>query len=389
MTSLAFCINEEQNSLSLPFSYLNNSSVLPVHSTSICESTITARNVKLTYYCHPTSSQLAHNLLAKPCTGSSLWSATAHTMSLSSGVQTMGVFIFLIASACFAACAHGHAFLDWPNPRGALSFKQASTQIDRSAPTDFRVFFPAGLRSGGAGAGRRSQMRAARRNWNPYEPLKPGLRWRAGVCGDTINGRQHLRRGKFYYPRNDAKAVATFRSGDVIDARMQIVAHHNGFVELHLCDVSKCPSSDISRECFRRGHCIQLKRARNPVCDNGQSKKCGPIDRKYRGRWYLPCNVNPAPGVWDKYGPGTMKFKIPSTFSCTKCVLQWFYTSANYCNPPGVVEYFDGPDRPRNWGKCSGQAGAQGGVARKQPACGGTNFPEEYYNCADIIVNKR
>ena len=86
-----------------------------------------------------------------------------------------------------------------------------------------------------------------------------------------------------------------------------------------------------------------------------------------------------------------MLFQLPRDFKCEHCVLQWYWTSANTCNPPGVVEYFEGPNGPKHWGKCLGQGGAIGGFTKVQKSCGADTdmkrFPEEYYQCADVRID--
>lgn len=66
-------------------------------------------------------------------------------------------------------------------------------------------------------------------------------------------------------------------------------------------------------------------------------------------------------------------------------MIQWYWTAANTCNPPGVHEYFSGPDAP-NWQNCPGQGGAVNGWSWNKPTCGGSLFPEEYFQCADIRI---
>ncbi|CAN8071790.1 unnamed protein product [Agarophyton chilense] len=253
--------------------------------------------------------------------------------------------------------------------------------FDEDAPKDYWLHFPAGSKNGSPGAALHSQVVAAgKRGWTPYDPYRPDFRWRAGVCGDAVDGPQHhLRGGKYYY---DAKIVARYSQGSVIGVGTSIVTHHNGYMEMHLCDPSKC-GGEISRRCFLSGACVQLHRAYNPVCESGKSPHCGPIDHTYPGRWYMPCD---AKNGWNDYRPAYATFKLPNHFYCKHCVLQWYWVAANTCNPPGVLDYFDSKDRP-TWGTCRGQGGAKGGVTRIQPPCGGNLFPEEYIQCADISID--
>ena len=302
--------------------------------------------------------------------------------------------------------ARGHGVLSFPNQRGTLSGRSRFTDhvIDENAPYDHKAHFPAGDKDGEPGAGQRSQRRALLpRKWTPYTPLTPGFSaWRAGPCGDDVgekypahvkptNGPVPSDIENFYY---GGQIVASYKSGGIIDANVTIVAHHNGFMEFHLCDVEKCPYGEINFDCFAAGHCFQLQRAASR-CDDGNMKSCGPIDPQYPGRWYLPCSKygsNGRKGAWESYGgDGTMLFQLSRDFKCEHCVLQWYWTSANTCSPPGVVEYFEGPNGPKNWGKCLGQGGAIGGFTKVQKNCGADTdskrYPEEYYQCADVRVD--
>lgn len=82
----------------------------------------------------------------------------------------------------------------------------------------------------------------------------------------------------------------------------------------------------------------------------------------------------------------TMRFRLPKNFTCKHCVLHFYYASADRCNPPGVLDYFHGPDRPKRWGTCTGGGGAIGGFSVNGPCTSKGKFSEEYYNCADIEI---
>lgn len=229
------------------------------------------------------------------------------------------------------------------------------------------------------GAALRSQEKEGSFNWTPFTPLRSSFRWRAGICGDLKRGRaagEHLRGGKYYY---DGTVTRTFRVGGTLRARVSIVAHHNGFLEFHVCDVAKC-GGEISAACFRRGFCYALRRVRDKKCESRTDPACAPIDPKYPGRWYLPCSAGGRFDVYDR-----IMYRLPRGLKCEHCVLHWFWSAANTCNPPGVREYFEGNRGPK-WRKCKGQGGAIGGYTKVQKDCGGRRFPEEYYQCADISI---
>lgn len=299
-----------------------------------------------------------------------------------------------ITSLKFWGIASAHGTINHPVPRGLLNNHSSLVfeKIDKNAPSDPYPHFPSGNKSNVAYAGRDSQRDAAGPNgWTIFDPFHKGFVWRAGVCGDMIppHPQDHRKGGMFYH---HGTIVGTYNAGDVLSVGLSINGHHNGFMMLHLCNVSKCPDGDISESCFTiHGACIELKRSKNHVCDNGWSKLCGPIDRNYPGRWYFPCTAYPRDDITaDRWGFGvsqTILYDIPSWFTCKHCVLQWYWVSANNCNPPGVIDYYEGPDRPRAWEKCFGQGGARGGYNPNLRSCGKSSFPEEYYVCSDIKIN--
>eukprot|EP00173_Palmaria_palmata_P001722 Plantae.Rhodophyta-Palmaria_palmata.ctg19985.p1 GENE.Plantae.Rhodophyta-Palmaria_palmata.ctg19985~~Plantae.Rhodophyta-Palmaria_palmata.ctg19985.p1 ORF type:complete len:181 (-),score=6.36 Plantae.Rhodophyta-Palmaria_palmata.ctg19985:382-843(-) len=120
------------------------------------------------------------------------------------------------------------------------------------------------------------------------------------------------------------------------------------------------------------------------MCDGDQSKECGPIDTAYPSRWHLPC-LKGSPGNSELMAEnGSMLYELPSDLQCEHCVLHFYWATGNKCNPAGVADYFKGPDGPKNWGDCPGQAGAKGGLSA-QSLCG-DKFPEEYYSCFDVAI---
>lgn len=301
-------------------------------------------------------------------------------------------FTFHLLSVHLSSVA-GHGFMSFPNVRGALNDGVAgvTNNVNKSADIDYYIHYPAGDKRQIKGAGKNYQKNQYKgKPWVPFNPTDRSFVWRSGVCGDRKENNfphDHLRGGKFY---NNAQIVADFAVGGVIDVTMTFNAHHNGFFQLYVCDVSKC-GGEINENCFRNRHCQKLLRARNKKCDSNKSKQCGPIDRNYPERWYLPCEsaADKVPGSARKtYGKGTILYQLPKNLRCDHCVLHWYWTSANNCNPPGVREYFTGLDRPKAWDKtCKGQANARGGYSKNREC--GEKFPEEYYLCSDIRIGKK
>lgn len=301
----------------------------------------------------------------------------------------------LVQFFIFDADAHG--CLLFPNQRGALSNKAPYVKNvvpgSKDTVVDFFMHFPAGDKTNQPGSGRRSQQKAARTDtWAPYDPFNRRFRWRSGPCGDLVSRRDHLKGGKYY---NGGMISATFQEGGLLNAQVGITAHHNGFMELYLCDVSKCRGGDISPSCFHDGHCRKLERAGNDQCETNGNKRCGPKDPNYPGRWYLPCNKygRKERYNWVSYGTfgeaAPIRYRLPKGFHCDHCVLQWYWSAANDCNPPGVLQYFQSSRNKPDWGSCTGQGGARGGYTRVQRPCGKNKFPEEYYQCSDIRILRK
>lgn len=294
-------------------------------------------------------------------------------------------FTLILVLTLFLTTASAHGSLFKPLPRGMLNGANLLPRMapfDKNAERDYQIHFPAGVKSGRPGSGLRSQMRASGGRWTEFEPLKQDFVWRSSVCGDAVDARvkSHHRGGEFY---NGGRIVKTYKAGSVVNFEVFIAAHHNGYFLFHMCDVSKC-NGEISAQCFKKpGACVKLKRSFTEDCDRRRSRRCGPIDPDDRSRWYLPCDY---PGL-DKLGEGnTMQYQLPKGFTCRHCVLQFYWTAANVCNPPGTAKYFTGPSRPSHWSRCRGQAGAIGGYSKVQKTCGGNRFPEEYLQCADVRV---
>lgn len=303
--------------------------------------------------------------------------------------MTMNVTVFVVLCTLVPLIC-GHGSMIRPNQRGALSRRAPFTRYPVSDNTviDYFMHFPAGDKSLVPGAGLRYQQKmAGPKGWTPYDPFDRNFVWRAGVCGDTLIGNDHLKGGLYY---NGGLISAQYRQRGIIDVEVGVTAHHNGYIEVFVCDVSKCPGGDISPQCFQQGHCFRLKRALNDRCENRKQVDCAPADPKHLSRWYFPCKkYGQRVRNWRIYGPGVARFRLPRKLSCSHCVLQFYWVAANSCNPPGVVEFFKSKRSPINWRKCPGEGGATGGYAENQRECGGDRFPEEYYQCSDIRIVQR
>ena len=226
------------------------------------------------------------------------------------------------------------------------------------------------LNAGGTGAVKAANGGA----WSPYDPLDAGaLAARAGdhgVCGDPVGDSPgaHTAGGKFYH---GGKTVATYAPGGTIDFELDLSTNHNGYAEWWICDLDACGEADLTTKCFGvPGACHRLDRVPHPSCEAGTDETCGAIHKEYPSRWYLPCRgVGPVVGGTN----GKMRYQLPAGFTCTRCVVQWYWVTANSCTPPGMGDYTP----PASWGGCSknGQLGP----------CG-AGWPEEFWTCADVAV---
>ncbi len=234
------------------------------------------------------------------------------------------------------------------------------------------------------GGGKGAVMKAAKGKWLPYEPLNPRIPFRTdhGVCGDAKMAplpHDHELGGKYGFPKSPI--VAHYKPGQVVEFVVDVTTNHNGWFEFFICDAVKC-GGDVSEACFKKGHCHAMIREKTPVCESGLSKECAPVDEKYPGRWYLPCRKK---GFEHFMGGPYMRYKLPSGFESKHAVIQFYWVTANSCNPPGHLDYFKRYPM-KAWGMCIGDGGARGGRNPALAECGAGGFPEEFWGCADVSV---
>lgn len=203
------------------------------------------------------------------------------------------------------------------------------------------------------------------------------------VCG----GKGHMIGGAFA-PRGSDLIVETYEEGQVVNLEAEIDTNHNGYFEFHLCDLDSCGSDDLDQKCFDTNNCHKLERVPHKDCENPNvdtAYECGPIDKNYPTRWYLPCRKTGHVGVHIVGGKsGTMQYKLPKGVSCKHCVIQWYWQTANSCNPPGTVEYFSGNNMPFGT-SCPGDGGASGAHNPQLRSCG-VGAGEQFWSCADVMV---
>lgn len=230
------------------------------------------------------------------------------------------------------------------------------------------------------------------KGWTSYDPTRDfETLKRAGLCGDSHVRNDHMIGGSFM-PYDKVPIVSIWKSGSDVDLMVGIGGNQNGYFEFHLCDLDKCKSKDISERCFKQGHCYRLERVTKYWCQHPKfipqrRSECGPIDINYRGRWVLPC---PQPfknkSVHRTGGrKGTMRYKLPKGVTCKHCVVQWYWATADTCNPHGFIDYFERYSNP--FGKYCKSAGNGKGAHNKYIGdCYGKRNPEEFWSCADVQI---
>lgn len=286
----------------------------------------------------------------------------------------------LLCIAALSMTAEGHGAWTTPRARGTLATFSLNLP-DLKIPGMPRDDCPHCLNGGGKG----TVMAEANNNWRPWEPLSKTKPFRrdAGLCGDPAKGpHDHMKGGKFGPPKAYPYS-AVYKAGQVVEFVVDVTTHHNGFFEFFICNVGDC-GGDISERCFKENKCRQLMRVKTPECESQNSMECGPVDEKHPGRWYMPCRKGGHVGQ-HFMGGKFMRYKIPDRFICQDCVMQWYWATANSCNPPGFIEYFQRFPMAK-WGRCPGDGGAFGARNPVLSKCGGPTFPEEFWMCADVRV---
>jgi hypothetical protein len=124
-------------------------------------------------------------------------------------------------------------------------------------------------------------------------------------------------------------------SGDSIEIKVALTAHHLGFFEFELCD-----SPNITEQCFK------AHRLTKTGCDPD-------VDGEIKCRtWWKPALSSEVDSYSLLLGGGypdgapvvgscasmefTMHYDLPDDVSCTHCVLRWHYHTTNSCAGPGA-----------------------------------------------------
>lgn len=239
---------------------------------------------------------------------------------------------------------HGHGYMKVPKSRQYIANLQS------------KEFCPQCYSSGGP-----SVVQAATPGGlfpTPTETAASAVRHT--MCGDAVTTPVSAR---LYNPFTSpaASALPTYKPGQVMDIVVTITAHHRGHFEFRICDAAKL--SDPRTVTWACADQNVLKRVSVPG-------EVSPVDVNHPERYYLEPEC--APGYNTTI---TMKYQIPSTLTCERCIMQWWWVSANSCNPP-------------DYAKRSPMPAASSSCQWWQPnlATCGQAYPEEFWNCADIRI---
>lgn len=233
--------------------------------------------------------------------------------------------------------------------------------------------------------------------------LAPGSH---GLCGDPVQGQSNPVRLEDETYLKAGVVTATYEPGEVVEFQVAVSTHHQGHYEFRICDkpldAGSLTSAAEGQACLDQW---LLSRA-PPLADcvvNDTRGDCQPLDSKHPERWYLPpagshtpvagrdFNDSMAPKYPSAAEVHRMRFKIPDDLKCSRCTLQWYWSSGNSCYYDGdYFDYYRGiaalgwdaaawqPQVLKPWANCANSCCQTGG-----------SFGEEFWNCADISVGPR
>lgn len=291
---------------------------------------------------------------------------------------------------CLFRLTSGHGLMCHPRQRGAYVSQKCGSNLP--FPKNPVIDYCAHCLNGGGKETVRQNLHP-NAGWILYEPTVDFTKTatRAGLCGDAKGTDDHMIGGTFVPSvYGGAPLVAHWKTGSTVDFTAEIDTNHNGYFEFFLCDLDKCGTKDIRGECFMKNTCYKLMRVKHEECENPSPKthtKCGPIDEKYPGRWYVPCRETEHVGIHIVGGSsGTMRYKLPDGVNCEHCVVQWYWATANACAPRGFLDYMIRKNKPFGT-TCPSDGGGSGAFREGMTECGGDSLPEEFWSCADVKIS--
>lgn len=262
----------------------------------------------------------------------------------------MGKSILLRSLLCGVVllyCAqwvHAHGFLQLPASRNYIANKQGREFchhcLSAGGPFVVQSLTPGGL-------------------FPQTETSKSAVR--SSLCGESASIPASSRA---YNPAPvpQLSSLPVYSPGQEFDMEVVITAHHRGHFEFRLCDASTLSDPrTVTWACLSQ-HLLQRVSVPGEI---------SPVDVNHPDRYYAEPECAPGYNKTMK-----MRYRMPSTITCERCVMQWWWVTANSCNPPGYHNRSPQPDHV-----ASGCQWWQSNL----PACGQT-YPEEFWNCADVRV---
>lgn len=155
---------------------------------------------------------------------------------------------------------------------------------------------------------------------------------KCGICGDAYDGkREHeYPGGKFTKP---LRITGNYASGSILDVTIELTTTHLGYFTFRLCPETS-ESREVTQECLDNHVLMILNRTSE-------------MDKFY-------IHMEKSSSIY------TLPLRLPPQVTCSRCVLQWTYTTGN------------------TWGSCANGVSATG--------CG----PQETFRgCADILIYPR
>lgn len=155
---------------------------------------------------------------------------------------------------------------------------------------------------------------------------------KCGICGDPYNGvREHEYPGGKY--TDPLRITGNYASGSIMDVTVELTTTHLGYFMFRLCPETST-MREVTQEC--------LDRYVLPILNKTLEED----------KFYV--HMEKSASVF------TLPLRLPQNLTCTRCVLQWTYTTGN------------------TWGSCAEGVSATG--------CG----PQETFRgCSDIMIYPR
>jgi len=182
-----------------------------------------------------------------------------------------------------------------------------------------------------------------------------------GVCGISSNA-------NYEQPPNAMGGLmppvvqACYSPGSVVEFESVLTAHHKGHFEFRACPVS---SGEVpTQECFDS----------NPLTFIEDPLYGAVPDTNHPERAYIP-NAGSDDTEWTY----KHRYQLPSNLEGELVIIQWYYLTANSCNPEGYDDY--------NFAPLGIPGNSLGQCNYPLPSNGVPGKPEQFWNCAEVKIS--